>query len=244
MKRQLIINTSSLVKSSLPIDYYIILQIIFEKDVDLFNHYKMTLDGQQALESLVRMEYIKYTGNGYIYEDLLKGADLPVGTPGTVVNSEAFKDVGGFDENLFGFVDYDLFFRLAKDWTVHFLNEPLILFHHHLESRVSDTTQRRERDFRIFMEKWRNEIIRVGGKESFHDMVSKRVAGHYFSAVRGEVINKGRISALKFLCRSFSWHKFRFFYFIKNLLIIIVGPRIWDFLKKGRGEIYWKWQRK
>ncbi len=182
--------------------------------------------------------------DGYVYEALMKGADLPIGTPGSVVKRVAFEDIGGFDESLFGFHDYDFFFSLSKKWTVHFLNFPLIYFHNHPNPRLSDTTYKRNRAFLRFMEKWKEEIVRIGGMKSYHRYLSKRAAGHYFSNIREEMINSGRLAALRLLWRSFSWQQFKPTYFAKNLLILVLGPLAWDRLRQWRGIIYWKLKRK
>ncbi len=181
--------------------------------------------------------------DGDVYDALMKGADLPIGTPGSVVKRAAFEEVGGFDVSLFGFHDYDLFFSLSKLWTVHFLNIPLIYFNHHPNPRLSDTTNKRNRAFLRFMEKWKDEIVRIGGMKSYHRFLSKRAAGHYFSNIREEIINSGRIPALKLLWKSFSWEQFRPIYFSKNLLIIVIGPMAWDRLRQWRGSLFWKLKR-
>jgi len=65
MKREFIINTKSLIKSKLAIDYYFLLQVIYEKDTDLFDYFKLNLDYLQGLDILIELEYIKYTGSNF-----------------------------------------------------------------------------------------------------------------------------------------------------------------------------------
>lgn len=65
MKRIIEINTNSLIKSNLDIHNYFILQIIFEKDADLFNIFKKYNNSDYNLEVLIAQEYLKYTGENF-----------------------------------------------------------------------------------------------------------------------------------------------------------------------------------
>lgn len=65
MKREYIINIQNFLKSELDIVDYFILQVIWEKDVDLFDDLKIKLDYLQELDVLIRTEYIKYTGSNF-----------------------------------------------------------------------------------------------------------------------------------------------------------------------------------
>lgn len=83
---------------------------------------------------------IKKPIEGYIYENLFQRnrgkRGLTIGTSGAMVKKRAFIEVGGFDEDLYGFHDYDLWYRFAKTRTFHFLNKPLILIHEHQSERL------------------------------------------------------------------------------------------------------------
>lgn len=198
----------------------------------------------QKSEFNVIYESAAFMNDGYIYEKLLKGHDPLSGTSGSVVKKAAFEDVGGFDESLYGFHDYDFFFSVAEKWTFHYLQIPLIIFYNHPGSRLSDTNRKREGAFNQFIEKWESEIIRVGGGRTLKLIRSKRSAGFFFSTIRTEIISKGRISALKLLIRSFPKDNFRFSYFMKILLILIVGPVNWDRGRRIRGLFFWKLKRR
>ncbi|MFC2166816.1 glycosyltransferase family 2 protein [Acidobacteriota bacterium] len=185
-------------------------------------------------------ESAQFLKDGYIYKELLRGHDPPSGTSGSVVKREAYDYVGGFDESLHGLQDYDFFFSLARKWTFHYLQIPLIVFYIHPGFRISDTNRKREDAFNHFFKKWEKEIIRIGGRQTLELMRSKRLAGLFFSRIHTEIISKGRFSALKQLIRSFSRNNFRFAYFIKSLMLIFVGPVNWDRGRRIRGKLYWK----
>lgn len=177
---------------------------------------------------------------GMIYENLIRGKGLGIGTTGTVVKRKSFEEVGGFDENLLGFHDYDLWYRLAKKWSFHFLNEPSILFHKHQEFRLSEGNKTREEASRLFNKKWKNEIERIGGGKAYDTRYSKRIAGSYFSFIRREVALNGRLAAIRQLLHSPARTKIRPLYFLKTLLVVVVGPYCYDLFRRWRGILYWK----
>ena len=188
-------------------------------------------------------ESATFLNDGYVYEKLLQGHDPPSGTSGSVIKRAAFYYVGGFDENLQGFQDYDFFISLARKWTFHYLSIPLIVFYNHPGSRISDTNKKREGAFNQFIKKWESEILRIGGHKILELMRRKKSAGFFFSVIHSELISRGRFSAFKLLIRSFSRDTFRFANFIKTLLIIIVGPVNWDRGRRVRGILFWKVRR-
>lgn len=199
---------------------------------------------QKSEMTNVIYESVIFMKDGYIYDELLRGHGPPSGTPGAIVKRAAYDDVGGFDESLFGFHDYDFFFSLSRNWTFHYLQIPLIHFNNHSGSRVSDTNKNREDAYNQFIEKWESEIIRIGGRKTFEIIRNKRSAGFFFSVISSEIILNGRFSALKLFFRSFSRDKFRFTYFIKTLLVLIVGPVNWDRGRRIRGILFWKVKRR
>jgi len=80
--------------------------------------------------------------DGYIYEELLRGHDPPSGTSGSVIKREAFDSVGGFDESLHGFQDYDFFFSFGQKMDVSLFAYSLDRFYNHPGFRISDTNKK------------------------------------------------------------------------------------------------------
>ncbi len=152
---------------------------------------------QKSEFTRITYESAMFLKDGYIYEELLRGHDPPSGTSGSVIKRAAFDFVGGFDESLQGFQDYDFFFSLARKWTFHYLHIPLIIFYDHPGTRISDTNKKREDAFNQFIKKWENEILRIGGHKTLWLMRRKKTAGFFFSVIHSELILKGRFSALK-----------------------------------------------
>ena len=90
------------------------------------------------------------------------------------------------------------------------------------------------------MEKRKADVLRIGGKDVYNKMIQKRAAGHYFSGIREQMIVNGRSAAIKQLIESYSRDKFIFSYFIKSILIVLVGPVVWDHFRRWRGLLFWK----
>ena len=64
--------------------------------------------------------------SGEVYDEVRRMA-VPAYTSTLLVRREAFEAVGGFDEELDCFEDWDLCLRLARDWTFEYLDAPLVL---------------------------------------------------------------------------------------------------------------------
>ena len=176
---------------------------------------------------------------GRIYEDLLRGGHLPVGGSGVIVPREGFAAVGGFDERLFAGHDFDLWYRLAARGTFHFLNAPAILFFEHRDHRISEDAVRKSKATALFRDKWNAEIKRVGGNETVGRRIRKYDAEGMFAGLRKEIVCRGRRAGFKFLLRSLSIDSFRPANFLKDLLLLLAGPHLYDLSKVVRGFLYW-----
>ena len=176
---------------------------------------------------------------GWIHEDLLQGGHLPVGGSGVIVSREGFAAVGGFDERLFAGHDYDLLYRLAARGTFHFLNAPVTLVFEHRDHRISEDAVRKSKAVALFRDKWNAEIKRVGGSETVGRRIRKYDAERTFASLRKEIAFRGRWAGFKFLLRSLSIESFRPANFLKNILLLLAGPHLYDLSKIVRGFLYW-----
>lgn len=68
MKREIVINTKNLIKSNMPLDEFLLLQVIFEKDDEIFDYVKNYPSVLQTLEGLTLVGHLKYAGDS-IAED-------------------------------------------------------------------------------------------------------------------------------------------------------------------------------
>ncbi len=199
-------------------------------------HIKDELTDVMYLNAISPME-------GNIFKDLMKGSGLPIGIPGAVVKKLAFLEVGGFDENLCGYHDYDLWYKMAREWTFHFINAPLIQFFDHQNSRLMGESETRKNAYTMFHQKWKVEIEKIAGKDAIEKRKSKRESGLFLSLIRAEVDKKGRIAGLKLLSHSFFLQNFGLYSFMKYVLMVLVGPHHYLRIKRLYGVLYWKYKK-
>ncbi|MBD3414620.1 MAG: glycosyltransferase [Candidatus Aminicenantes bacterium] len=173
--------------------------------------------------------------SGYIYESLLKGNAMHIGTSGIIVRKKIFKLVGGFDESLRGFNDIDLFYRIAKNYTFHYINSPQIIVHHHNKLRLTAWNKQREKAYDMFLDKWRKENSRI----SPFDSTKKNKNGLFFYNFYQLIIEKNRLMALGTLMKCLFKNRLKVQYLFKCIVLIIAGNYLYDLFKKIRGLIYW-----
>jgi len=176
---------------------------------------------------------------GNIYKSLLEGKAMHIGASGVIVKKEVFKSICGFDETLRGFNDIDLFYRIAKNNTFHYINSPQIIMHHHRQDRLTNWNKERWKSYKIFLDKWIDEKIRLNGDFTYSDSISKNKKGMFFNNISQMVTDKNRFEAFKALVKYFLKTRLNIRYFFKCIIFIIFGGYVYDLFKKIRGIIYW-----
>jgi glycosyltransferase involved in cell wall biosynthesis len=84
---------------------------------------------------------------GHIYE-LLSIHNVMVGSS-VMVRRQAILQAGGFDETLTSIENWDLWIRIAREWAVECIDEPLTLYRVHPGNRSSNVELRRQNVFRV-----------------------------------------------------------------------------------------------
>lgn len=84
---------------------------------------------------------------GRIY-DLLTVRNVMVGSS-VMARRMAIVHAGGFDEGLTSIENWDLWIRIARDWTIEYIDEPLTLYRVHEGNRSSNVELRRQNVFRV-----------------------------------------------------------------------------------------------
>jgi len=104
------------------------------------------------------------TLEGDVYEDILVRNDI--GTPSTVlVTREAFEDVGRFDAGLRYQEDWDLYIRIAGEYEIACVSDPLVRRLYHTEAMSRDVVAQKEYRERI-LERYADELRERGLVES------------------------------------------------------------------------------
>lgn len=120
----------------------------------------------------VRINRCMPTARGKIY-DLLSTRNVMVGSS-VMIRRRAIEAVGGFDEGLTSIENWDLWIRIAHDWEVDHVDEPLTAYRQHAGNRSVNVELRRRNIFRIL--------------ERHHDPADRSTAGRrrrrdaYFNA--------------------------------------------------------------
>jgi glycosyltransferase involved in cell wall biosynthesis len=84
---------------------------------------------------------------GRIYE-LLTVRNVMVGSS-VMARREAIVRAGGFDEGLTSIENWDLWIRIARDWAIDYIDEPLTLYRVHAGNRSSNVELRRQNVFLV-----------------------------------------------------------------------------------------------
>jgi glycosyltransferase involved in cell wall biosynthesis len=110
------------------------------------------------------------TIEGDVYEDILVRNDI--GTPSTVlVTREAFESVDGFDEELRHQEDWDFYIRLAREYEVACIPDPLVtrLYHADAMSRDVETqTEYREQIMSRYADQLRSHGVEATARAVHH----------------------------------------------------------------------------
>lgn len=93
--------------------------------------------------------HIKKT-EGDIHQELLKGNFIT--TQAVLVKKECFQKVGGFDDSLPRFQDWELFLRIAKHYEFRYIAEPLVISYF-TEGSISSKPQAMIEAFEIILDK-------------------------------------------------------------------------------------------
>jgi len=90
---------------------------------------------------------------GYVLETLIFMNFIPISS--VVIKRDIFLGMGGFDPQ-FAFVeDWDFLLKVARDFTVDYIDEPLVLYRQHKESGTFTNSRRLKKEVHIIYNKWK-----------------------------------------------------------------------------------------
>ena len=79
---------------------------------------------------------------GYIFDELIK-KNFIESTSFPLLRTECLRKIGGFDPLMQSAQDYDVWLRIAKEYEVDYVKEPLVLYHIHPDERISTNPQKK-----------------------------------------------------------------------------------------------------
>jgi len=77
---------------------------------------------------------------GYVFKELMK-SNFIASTSFPLIKKECFDKCGFFDENLKSSQDYDMWLRIAKCFTVNYVDESLVIYYVHMNDQISKNIQ-------------------------------------------------------------------------------------------------------
>lgn len=89
-----------------------------------------------------------------VADTLLRRNVIPGGCSGVLARTELIRDVGGFDENLANFADYDLWIRLSQAAELTVIDRPLVGYRIH-NGGMAHNVGRSERELEYVERKYR-----------------------------------------------------------------------------------------
>lgn len=103
--------------------------------------------------------------SGKVFNRLLQGW-CPASTSLFIVRKKCFKEVGGFDECLTSFQDYDMWLRISQEFDFDYVNERLVIKHEgHGGEQVGFNPYNRRKAIIDLKEKWEPKLSICENKE-------------------------------------------------------------------------------
>jgi glycosyltransferase involved in cell wall biosynthesis len=135
-----------------------------------------------------------YTGD--ITEELLSGR-CPRTVSLFLLRRAAFDSAGGFDPELKGFQDTDLWIRVAQNWAFDAVDEALAIVHNHAGARVTTDITARTTALDLFLEKWGPAMEERIGPQGVQRYVRNQLAVAQGAVVLSSIRSGQRWRALK-----------------------------------------------
>ncbi len=132
---------------------------------------------------------------GDVFQTLLRGW-CPASTSLFLVRRDPLVAVGGFDDSLPSFQDYDLWLRLAQICRFDAVAVPLVIKHAHAGIQISRDARLRQAGLERFLKKWQPVIERETGSEGFHALRRKYLFEIVLNRALAQVEQGRRLEAL------------------------------------------------
>lgn len=146
----------------------------FEKSSNLGFVYcfEKIVDGKTGM--ILNESIIDY-GDGDIYEDYLNLRKGIIHTPNPLILTKAFKEVGGFDNNLPAGQDFDLFVRISKIYKIGYIPEFLHFVNIHSGERITKNHLAKVQEKKIILKKYEKDL-----SLETKLLLNKRIIAHSF----------------------------------------------------------------
>jgi glycosyltransferase involved in cell wall biosynthesis len=122
---------------------------------------------------------------GALFEDLLRSNDIVGSASAVLVASGVFSRAGCFDETLVACEDWDLWIRIARDYPIDFVDQPLVKLRRHPNTMQHNLLNMERATFAVLDKYWTarvGEPVPNGKKNLVYGTHCVNFAWKYFSA--------------------------------------------------------------
>lgn len=123
---------------------------------ELDDDYGMVYTGQEIIRNGETVLITHPQIEGEIFSQLLQSNFIPSQSP--LIRRECFNNVGFFDTSLESSQDYDMWLRIAKDYKIASIPEPLTVAYHGHDGRISDNPKKKYFGEKQFLAKYEGEL--------------------------------------------------------------------------------------
>ncbi|NJN86712.1 MAG: hypothetical protein HC881_10850 [Leptolyngbyaceae cyanobacterium SL_7_1] len=169
---------------------------------------------------------------GDVFNDLLQGWCPP--SSASIVKRSTLTQIGGFDESLPSFQDYDLWLRLAQA-SNHFVAvpEPLLIKHVHNNHQVSVDPTAKLRGFEIFQQRWSETMKRRLGVQSYQRWVADHLSHVQLSQVKLALARGKRLLAWQHFLGMTQFLPYSWKLMLKGLFFAALGEKTYAFVAEA-----------
>jgi len=136
------------------------------------------------------------------------------------VKASCFQTVKGFDIDLYTFEDWDMWLRVAQTFKITHINDPLVIYSHHLTGRSSSSLDRRLMGLHAAQKKYSDQ-------PEFKVFFEKYQMDAYYFALRDKVLvkePKGKLTMMVNCIKECKWFKrYNVKTFVKMSALLLFG---------------------
>lgn len=151
-----------------------------------------------------------------------------------MVKKEALEKVNGFDEKLITFVDLDLWLRISKYYEFDYVNEPLITKYEQIGDQYVNNFEKRYNGFRLFIEKWKDELIQKIGIDGFRNFKKALVGAVVVPILEHPPVSLQK-NIKKLIMLLFEVRSTRVRLYLKSFLVLFFGPNVLKNIRQIKG---------
>lgn len=163
-----------------------------------------------------------YVYRGETYKAFLKKTS-GLCTSSFLIRSSKIKKIGGFDEKLTSYQDYDLLLRLSKENKIDFVEEPLMEYIIDKDG-ISNDIDSKIKGKKAILNKYENEYKKNNLKKS--------LSNHYIILGDFFILSKNKRGGIEYYIKAIVLYPYSLKYYIKILGVCFFGFEFLEIIKK------------